>query len=252
MTRDQLPRLLGIWLAVGLVSFIALFRVSAPYGRYLRRGWGPTIHRTLGWVLMELPAAVLPVAFFLTSDRRGDVVPLVFLGLWLSHYVNRSLIFPFRMQGGQARMPLSIAGMAFFFNLVNGSLQGWYLFRAGPRLDAGWFADPRFLLGLALFAGGYGLNLHSDAILRRLRAPGDTGYHIPHGGGFRLVSCPNYLGEMIEWGGWALLTWSPTGLVFFLWTVANLAPRAWSHHRWYLEKFPDYPPDRKALIPHLF
>ncbi|MDH5284165.1 MAG: 3-oxo-5-alpha-steroid 4-dehydrogenase, partial [Gemmatimonadota bacterium] len=35
-------------------------------------------------------------------------------------------------------------------------------------------------------------------------------------------------------------------------TVANLAPRAWSHHRWYLEKFPDYPPDRKALIPHLF
>ncbi|MDH5284189.1 MAG: 3-oxo-5-alpha-steroid 4-dehydrogenase, partial [Gemmatimonadota bacterium] len=101
MTRDALPHLLGIWLAVGLVSFIALFRVSAPYGRHLRRGWGPTIPRTLGWVLMELPAAVLPVAFFLSSDRRGDVVSLVFLGIWLAHYLNRSLVFPFRMRGGQ-------------------------------------------------------------------------------------------------------------------------------------------------------
>jgi len=252
MTRDQLPRLLGIWLAIGLVSFIALFRVSAPYGRYLRKGWGPTIDRTLGWVLMELPAAVLPVGFFLASDRRGDIVPLVFLGLWLSHYLNRSLVFPFRMRGGQERMPLSIAAMAFFFNLVNGSLQGWYLFHAGPRLDASWLADPRFLIGFALFVVGYGLNLHSDAILRRLRAPGDTGYHIPQGGGFRFVSCPNYLGEIVEWGGWALLTWSPTGLAFFVWTVANLAPRAWSHHRWYLEKFPDYPAGRRALLPYLF
>jgi protein-S-isoprenylcysteine O-methyltransferase Ste14 len=252
MTRDALPQLLGIWLAVGLVSFIALFRVSAPYGRHLRRGWGPTIPRTLGWVLMELPAAVLPVAFFLSSDRRGDVVSLAFLGIWLAHYLNRSLIFPFRMRGGQERMPLTIAAMAFFFNLVNGSLQGWYLFSAGPVRDSSWLLDPRFLTGLALFAGGYGLNLHSDAILRRLRAPGDSGYHIPHGGGFRFVSCPNYLGEIIEWGGWALLTWSPTGLVFFIWTVANLAPRAWSHHRWYQEKFPEYPTDRKALIPHLF
>jgi protein-S-isoprenylcysteine O-methyltransferase Ste14 len=252
MTRDALPQLLGIWLAVGLVSFIALFRVSAPYGRYLRRGWGPTIPRTLGWVLMELPAAVLPVAFFLSSDRRGDLVPVAFLALWLSHYVNRSLIFPFRMRGGEQRMPLTIAAMAFFFNLVNGALQGWYLFSAGPARDVSWLLDPRFLVGLALFGGGYGLNLHSDAILRRLRAPGDSGYHIPHSGWFRFVSCPNYLGEIIEWGGWALLTWSPTGLVFFLWTVANLAPRARSHHRWYLEKFPDYPADRRALIPHLF
>jgi len=252
MTRDALPHLLGIWLAVGLVSFIALFRVSAPYGRHLRQGWGPTIHRTIGWVLMELPAAVLPVAFLLFSDRSGDVVSLAFLGLWLAHYFNRALIFPFRMQGGQERMPLSIVGMAFCFNLVNGSLQGWYFFSAGPARDTSWFLDPRFLIGLALFAAGYGLNLHSDAILRRLRAPGDTGYHIPSGGGFRLVSCPNYLGEIVEWGGWALLTWSPTGLVFFLWTVANLAPRAWSHHRWYLEKFPGYPADRRALVPYLF
>ncbi|MGL5956334.1 MAG: 3-oxo-5-alpha-steroid 4-dehydrogenase, partial [Brevinema sp.] len=38
---------------------------------------------------------------------------------------------------------------------------------------------------------------------------------------------------------------------FFLWTVANLLPRALTSHRWYLDHFPDYPKDRKALIPFL-
>ena len=38
-----------------------------------------------------------------------------------------------------------------------------------------------------------------------------------------------------------LMTLSPAAWVFILWTVANLLPRAISHHRWYQENFPDYP-----------
>lgn len=69
---------------------------------------------------------------------------------------------------------------------------------------------------------------------------------------FKYVSCPNYLGEIIQWAGWALLTMSPAGLVFLIWTIANLAPRALAHHRWYKETFQDYPDERKALLPGLF
>ena len=65
------------------------------------------------------------------------------------------------------------------------------------------------------------------------------------------MSSPNYLGEMIEWLGWAIMTWSLAGLVFFFWTVANLLPRAVANHKWYKKKFPDYPSDRKAIIPYL-
>ena len=72
------------------------------------------------------------------------------------------------------------------------------------------------------------------------------------GGAFELVSCPNYLGEILEWCGWALATWSWPGLAFALYTIANLAPRAVTHHRWYRETFPDYPPKRRALVPYLF
>jgi hypothetical protein len=49
--------------------------------------------------------------------------------------------------------------------------------------------------------------------------------------------------------GWAVATWSLSGLAFATWTAANLAPRARANHRWYLETMPDYPPERKALLP---
>jgi hypothetical protein len=54
---------------------------------------------------------------------------------------------------------------------------------------------------------------------------------------------------MIEWTGWAIATLSLPGLVFALWTAANLAPRALKHHAWYRKTFPDYPQSRKAIIP---
>jgi steroid 5-alpha-reductase/3-oxo-5-alpha-steroid 4-dehydrogenase 1 len=161
------------------------------------------------------------------------------------------LIFPFQLRGGTARMPLLIALFAFTFNLVNGYLNGRYLFQIGPHYPPEWLLDPRFIVGALLFAGGYIINRHADATLMRLRDSGEPGYKIPHGGLYRFISCPNYFGEVIEWSGWALATWSLPGLAFAVWTVANLVPRARSHHRWYRETFPDYPRERRAVIPFL-
>jgi hypothetical protein len=68
---------------------------------------------------------------------------------------------------------------------------------------------------------------------------------------YEYVSCPNYLGEMLEWCGWAIATWSLAGFAFAFYTIANIGPRALANHRWYREKFPDYPPQRKAVIPYV-
>jgi steroid 5-alpha reductase family enzyme len=95
------------------------------------------------------------------------------------------------------------------------------------------------------------INVRSDERLLHFRKPEETGYKIPNGGLFQLVSCPNLLGECIEWLGFALMSWSLPGFVFFVWTCANVIPRALAHHRWYLNKFPDYPKERKAVVPHL-
>ena len=96
------------------------------------------------------------------------------------------------------------------------------------------------------------INRLADRKLRDLRERGGSGYRIPQGGLYEWVSCPNYLGEIIEWAGWAIATWSLPGFAFAVWTIANLAPRARSHHAWYQRTFADYPVDRKALLPGIW
>lgn len=239
--------LLEIGLAVATV--VGLRFITAPYGRHGRSGWGPTVSSRVGWLVMESVSPLVFLGVYLTGSHRADVVPLVFLGLWQLHYVQRAFVYPFLIRAG-ARMPLSIVAMAIAFNLLNASINARWVGHLG-RYPVSWLYDPRMLAGVLLFLGGLAVNLNSDRILRRLRRPGESGYRIPHGGAYRWVSSPNYLGEMVEWFGWALATWSLPGLAFALYTVANLAPRAIDNHRWYRNQFPDYPPERRALLPGL-
>jgi len=238
--------LLGEYLAA-LATLLALCFVTAPYGRHVRAGWGPTLPARVGWLVMESPAVFFVCLVYAAGTHRAEVAPLALLGLWLAHYLHRTFVFPWRMQGGR-RMPLAIVALAVAFNLLNGYLNARWLSEFGSYAP-GWLLGPRFVLGAALFALGFSVNLTSDGALRRLRAPGEGGYRVPRGGLFEWVSCPNYLGEMIEWFGFALAAWSPAGLAFALYTVANLAPRAVAHHAWYRGQFPDYPGERRALIP---
>ncbi|MFT3764307.1 MAG: DUF1295 domain-containing protein [Minicystis sp.] len=254
MTEEAAYRWL-IWgfLALALVTFPALFFFAAPYGRHAGASRQPTVDARLGWLVMEAPSALVPFACWLIGDHRDDPARIALLLLWELHYVHRAFVFPFRLRKGAKRMPISVPAAAFAFTCTNGYLNGRWLFRFAPAdaYGAGWLADPRFILGAALFLVGFAVNQQADKILLDLRKPGETGYKIPHGGLYRWVSCPNYFGEIVEWLGWAIATWSLPGLVFAIWTTANLLPRAVAHHRWYREKFVDYPSERRALIPFL-
>lgn len=247
---DPYRALVALEMALAVPTFVALRRVVAPYGRHMRSGWGPTIPARLGWVLMESPAALAFAAIYAAGQHRGELVPLVLLGLWLTHYLYRAFLFPLRIRAEGRRMPVAVAAMAVGFNLLNAWINARWISELGTYPD-GWLSDPRFLIGATLFAAGFAVNVASDAALRRLRAPGESGYRIPRGGLFERVSCPNYFGEIVEWTGWAVASWSLAGLAFAIYTFANLAPRALTHHAWYRERFPDYPPQRRAVIPYL-
>ena len=252
MTETTLHRAL-VWavFALAALTMPALLRFKAPYGRhYGGTGWGPAIPNKLGWIVMELPATILFGCVYASGRAAVETVPLVFLAMWQLHYLNRTFIYPLRTRTAGRRMPAIVVVSGFAFNLLNAYVNARFISHFG-EYGVEWLADPRFLGGAALFFTGFALNLHSDNILLRLRPPGRDDYSIPNGGAFRYVSCPNYLGEILEWGGWALATWSTAGLAFFVYAVANLGPRALSNHRWYRERFDDYPPDRKALIPGL-
>ena len=83
----------------------------------------------------------------------------------------------------------------------------------------------------------------------RLKREKGPGYHLPNSFLYKYLSAPNYFGEIIEWIGWAILTASISGVVFLIWVIANLFPRAIAHHKWYISKFENYPKNRKAIIP---
>jgi steroid 5-alpha reductase family enzyme len=238
-------------LVVAVATFVALFFVAAPYGRHRRGGWGPTLGNRLGWTIMEAPAVLAFTLFFALTERMGPAL-LALSVMWGAHYVHRALIYPLELRGRDKRMPIALVAMGFVFNAVNGFINGYYLFFLSDGYPTAWLWDPRFLTGLAFFIAGFVINRQADLTLLRLRAPGESGYKIPYGGLYRWVSCPNYLGEIVEWVGWAVATWSLPGLAFAAWTIANLAPRARAHHVWYREHFPDYPPDRKALLPSVW
>lgn len=241
--------LVGLVLGLAPIVGLALLFQPAPYGRHARPGWGPQIDTRLAWVAMEAPAVVAFLLFYFAGPRALDPAPLVMLGLWQIHYVHRTFVYPFASGARRGATPLAIVAMGFAFNVVNAWLNATWLTKLGPGYGVDWLTSPAFVAGSALFLAGFAINREADRRLRALKEHEGGGYGMPRGWLFERVSCPNYLGEIVEWCGWALLTFSPAGLAFAVFTFANLAPRARAHHRFYRERFPDYPPRRRALLP---
>jgi 3-oxo-5-alpha-steroid 4-dehydrogenase 1 len=243
------------------LAFAALVAVSAPlvaspYGKFASGKFGVALDPRLGWLLMELPSPVVFLIFFLQGPHRFDLVPLLFMAVWLLHYGNRTFFFPLSIRtpkGGKASFSFFVIAMGWIVTPLHGYLNGAWFSTFGHYSTA-WLTDPRFLVGFPIYLASLASNIHCDAIIRNLRTRDeiDSGakvYRIPEGGLFRLVTCASYLTELTAWMGFAIFTWSLAGAFIFAVSAANLVPRAFATHRWYRERFPDYPRARKALIP---
>ena len=193
MTEGQLHGAL-VWaiFVMAAATFLILLRFTAPYGRHYRgRGWGPHISNRAGWIVMELPATAVFLYIYCLGQHAWQLVPLVFLGMWQVHYLNRTFVYPFRTRTTGKKMPVLVVGSGFLFNVINAYVNARFVSHIG-QYGLDWLGDPRFLAGLAIFIAGLALNVHSDNILLR---------------------------------------------------------RARSNHRWYRERFEDYPKSRRAVMP---
>ena len=250
---------LGIWLVVGFTLFmlVVLFFFDAPYGRQdgadTNPLWGPLTPLKTGWIILEAPVFLSFAIFFFLGEHWLNPAPLLLFLLWESHYVHRTFIYPRKLKpkpGAGFRLGILANGVPL--NTLNGFINGWYIGQYGEHLyRINWLWDPRFILGILIFFSGFALAKQSENILIRLRKPGESGYRIPYGGAYRWVSNPHYLGELLQWTGFAIACWSIPALAFVGITLGNLLPRAISNHRWYHEHFSDYPQTRKALIPYI-
>lgn len=246
---------MGTMVLIGFIVFFALQKITAGYGMMYSSVWGPTIGNREGWVLMELPAFAGLLIIWLLSPRALETGAAVCAALFEVHYFQRTFIFPLLLRG-RSRMPWAIILCGVLFNLVNAYLIGGWLFHLAPKgmYEAHWLRSWQFIVGTVIFFVGMAINLQSDYIVRHLRKPGDTRHYIPRGGMYRYVTSANYLGELTEWAGFAIMTWSLAGAVFFFWTFANLAPRAKKIHARYLSEFGDEYRSlgRRYLIPFIY
>ena len=234
--------------------------MRAPYGKHgdikSAKWYGPTINPKAAWIFQECWSFLIPAALLVSGT--GDTQCLAawpnraLLAMYMAHYAYRAFIFPMRMRGGKP-MPIGVCLLAACFCVFNGYLQGraWTAHAGSIELSTAELVT--FCAGVALWAFGLYVNLDSDAVLRNLRKPGDTGYKIPRGGAFEFVSGANYFGEIVEWSGYALASgFSLPAVAFAFFTFANTAPRAYHHHLWYQQKFADYPRQRRAVIPFIW
>lgn len=240
---------------MALVSFITLFFVTAGYGKFATKRWGPSVNNKIGWLIMEVPVFIVMLVLWMQSARRFEPALLAIFIIFQIHYFQRSFIFPALLKG-RSRMPLSIILMGALFNTLNGIMQGGWLFYISPenRYPQSWITSWQFIAGTIIFIAGFFINLQSDHIVRNLRRPGDTRHYLPKGGMYNYVTSANYFGEILEWTGFAILTWSWAGAVFAWWTFANLVPRANTIFRRYSIQFADEMKGRnlKRVIPFIY
>jgi hypothetical protein len=137
--------------------------------------------------------------------------------------------------------------MAFFFNILNEASTGTGL---RPCLSGRVAFRPALLGGAALFLCGLAVNLHSDAVLRGLRQPGERSTASRSGGSSAGVQCPLSRRDpgMVRLGAPHLVV---AGLAFALFTIANLhrGPVPTTAGMW---RPSGVPPRRRVLVPFLY
>ncbi|KAM4771987.1 3-oxo-5-alpha-steroid 4-dehydrogenase 2 [Rhinophrynus dorsalis] len=236
----------------GVLFLIRQVTYPAPYGKHVDNEKKQTyfmVPAKYGWFIQELPSFLVPVLVILHSQHRDTLGCKMLFFMFCGHYFHRTFIYSAFTRGRPS--PVHIVVMAVVFCTFNGFLQGHCLVYVATYPQE-WYFDIRFLSGAMIFLFGMGINIHSDHILRTLRKPREVSYKIPQGGMFNYVSGANFLGEIVEWFGYAIATWSLPAFAFAFFTLCSIGPRAYHHHRYYLQVFKDYPRERKALIPFIF
>lgn len=241
---------------VAPIVFFSLFKVVALYGRYVNTPQKQKHHYVsyrLGWLIMELPAAITIFVLYCIALFQGYEIPIfaiIALIFWELHYVYRACIFPFLSANKPKEFSLYVVVGGLIFNIINGFINGWALFFT-PLLKETTFLDIHVYIGMTIFLIGFLTHIISDKMLRNIKRINNGKYGIPTRFLYTYVTSPNYFGEIIQWFGFFIITLSPAALAFVIFTFSNLMPRAYTHRIWYREKFQNFPAKRKIIIPFL-
>ena len=132
MTLDEFNILLIIMAVIAAIVFVTLYFVEAGYGMLFDKKWGIPIPNKIAWICMEAPVFGVMLFLWSQSERQFETVPLLFFLFFELHYLQRAFIFPLLIKG-KSKMPAGIMTMGIVFNLLNGYIQGMWIFYLAPE-----------------------------------------------------------------------------------------------------------------------
>lgn len=172
------------------------------------------------------------------------------LGMFVLHFVKREAetIWVHRFSANSMPARNLFKNCAYYW-VVAGLLCAAVVYAPSPA------AAPRLLTmadaaGLALFVFGEAANASVHRALASLRSPGGTERGIPRCIGSDLVTCPNYMFEVISWLGVLVVSRSWAVAVFLAIGVAQMYRWALGKEAAYRKEFgPRYKKKRYVLLP---
>ncbi|KAL8805335.1 MAG: hypothetical protein Q9182_002009 [Xanthomendoza sp. 2 TL-2023] len=215
---------------------------------------GPQISWRLVFILEYLgPLLIHPLLYTLLPSTKPSTLQTLSCALITLHFLKRELETLFLHRFSTATMPR--------FNLFKNSAHYWLL--AGLNIGFWTYRDAAPAAGdgniwitstsVILYAIGELGNFYTHLVLRSLRSSGGSERGIPHGLGFGIVTCPNYMFETLAWLGICGVTWSLASIVFAVVAVGQMGVWAKKREGRYRREFgAKYQRKRFVMLPGLW
>ncbi|KAJ1887880.1 3-oxo-5a-steroid 4- dehydrogenase [Kickxella alabastrina] len=217
-------------------------------------GWQTVFYiEYLGPIIFHYIVYNFPRIFYGVNFEHSEIQRRVYL-LVMAHFVKRELETAFVHRFSHGTMPLmNVFKNSFHYHMLSGLNLAYWVYAPASGQGTALAAKLGNPLLMAIFTGVFLFaelsNLSTHITLRNLRPPGTRVRRIPHGYGFDMVSCPNYLFESLAWVAIAAMTRNLAAVLFLIVSSGQMYMWAIKKHKQYRREFPDYPKSRKAMIP---
>ncbi|GAO13388.1 uncharacterized protein UV8b_00632 [Ustilaginoidea virens] len=205
-----------------------------------------------GPILLHLVVvAARPLLF---KDGHGPMSTSQWLtfAMIVAHFVKREVETLFVHKFSANTMPFfNVFKNSFFYWALSGLLCAVSIY--SPNSFAARADTPLFdLVGFGLYLFGESANAMVHLYLSSLRSAGGTERKIPSGYGFSLVTCPNYMYEILSWVGIIIVSRDWTVVLFIAIGAAQMYAWAKGKEVAYRKEFADkYKKKRYVILPGL-
>ncbi|KAL0941254.1 steroid alpha reductase family protein [Colletotrichum truncatum] len=208
----------------------------------------------IGPILIHAAVVGLRPYIYSGADKKPlSPTQLLVFAMFLGHFFKREYETLFVHKFSANTMPLrNIFKNSFFYWVVSGLLCAWHVYSpTSPTALAR--NDAVDVLGTIVFLFGEASNALVHLNLASLRTRGGTERQIPRGYGFSLVTCPNYMFEIISWIGVVIASRSWAVLFFIVCGAFQMSQWAKGKERAYRKEFPEtYKKKKFVLLPGIY